>query len=393
MEVSKAENAGLYVHVPFCVRKCPYCDFYSVHDYSLKKDFISALMQEITSRRAEDMTFDSIYFGGGTPTTLEPEAIGQILECIRDNLRIAPDCEISLEANPGTVTLDSLVSLKELGFNRINLGVQSFDPEQLDFLGRIHTANQAVESLEAARQAGFSNVGLDLMFGLPGQEVDRWGVDLRRAVECEPTHISCYMLTYADGTEMEQKMREGRVIPIEDSAAADLFVFTIEFLEENGYPQYEISNFHLSNSPGDRSFICRHNMKYWTFAPYLGFGPAAHSFLDPQRWWNVADLPRYIDMLGERLLPEGGRETLHPHQKMLEHIYVGFRLKKGISLDDFRRTFSKELCGTFEKIVDELQERRLLRIKGGRAFLTIQGMLLHDSIVSALAGELAQGTS
>ncbi|MCG2755382.1 MAG: radical SAM family heme chaperone HemW, partial [Desulfobacteraceae bacterium] len=269
------------MHIPFCINKCPYCDFYSITDQSLQQLFIEALIQEMQMASIPSLVCDTLYFGGGTPSVLRPENIGRIIESAYGLFNISTDSEVTIEVNPGTVTSEQLTEYRNIGINRINIGAQSFNDEILNFLGRIHSSNDADLTIRGARKAGFDNIGIDLIYGIPGQTKEMWLSDLRRAIEFEPEHLSCYMLTYEKGTPLDIDREQGKVKPVADSLLAELFETTMEYLTAHGYVHYEISNF-----AKNASRISRHNMKYWSFSPYLGFGPSAHSFTGHQRYWN-----------------------------------------------------------------------------------------------------------
>jgi oxygen-independent coproporphyrinogen-3 oxidase len=281
-----------------------------------------------------------------------------------------------MEVNPGTVSLQNFRDFHRAGINRINMGVQSFQDKNLKFLGRIHSAAEAEKALENARSAGFDNVGFDLMYGLPGQSADHWIKDLSRAVSHSPQHLSCYMLSYEKGTRMDRDRRQGRILPLPDQSVAKLFEITVAFLQDNGISQYEISNY--ADAPGNRS---RHNQKYWHFAPYLGFGPGAHSFIDPKRSWNHRDIHTYIALLKQGRRPISGKESLNRDQQMIETIYLGLRTTDGIDLPGFEDRFDTDFTQMFGTVGDELAGRGLIHMAHGRCALTRPGMLLLDSIV------------
>ena len=285
------QPAGIYIHVPFCVKKCRYCDFYSITDLSLRRDFTNALISEI--KMAPDPgPADSLYFGGGTPSVLDTVEIERIVAAVLERFSFNPDSEITLEANPGTVDEKKLPGFKAAGINRLNLGIQSFNKEALAFLGRIHTTEESTRAVEAARAAGFDNLGLDLIYGLPGQTAKDLQRDLEKAAAFNPEHLSCYLLTYEKGTLLDKDREKGLVLPLPESRAADLFSLTRDLLDHLGYEQYEISNFARSER-----YRSRHNRKYWTFAPYIGLGPAAHGFVNNHRYGNIPDVERDIELV------------------------------------------------------------------------------------------------
>ena len=367
---------GIYVHVPFCLKKCPYCDFYSITDLSLTQAYLTALETEMTLTGSSPLIFDTLYLGGGTPSVLDTGQTARIIDGIRKKFNLQKGCEITLEVNPGTVSFQDFQDFYRIGVNRINIGIQSFQDDHLKFLGRIHSAADAEKALENARSAGFDNVGFDLMYGLPGQSADHWIKDLSRAVFHNPQHLSCYMLSYEKGTLMERDRRRGRIRPLPDQSVAKLFEITVAFLQANGISQYEISNY--ADSPRSRS---RHNQKYWHFAPYLGFGPGAHSFIDPERSWNHRDMDTYIALLKQGRRPISGKESLNRDQQMMETIYLGLRTTDGIDLAGFEDRFDTDFTQLFGTVGDELAGRDLIHMADGRCTLTRKGMLLLDSIV------------
>lgn len=379
--------AGLYVHIPFCINKCPYCDFYSITDLSLKSEFVGALMHEMQLTRNDALRFDTLYMGGGTPSLLDAKNISLIIENAHQSYEILANAEITLEVNPGTITTEQLEAYRRTGVNRINIGVQSFDQANLHFLGRIHTSTDANLAIEWTREAGFENIGLDLIYGLPEQTIKSWILDLRHAVEAEPQHLSCYMLTCEPGTPLDKNRQEGRFHPLSERRVKELFETTLSFLSAHGYVQYEISNFALArsdrigtqNSEHNQS---RHNQKYWSFVPYIGLGPSAHSFLEPHRRWNHPSVKKYIHKLAAGKLPLGGKETLSPEQLMIEAVYLGLRQTKGISVDAFDKKFGVSFKAMFGEITTGLEEKGLIKYSQNRCALTPKGMLLLDSIAS-----------
>jgi len=373
--------AGIYVHIPFCIKKCPYCNFYSITDQSLKQPFIEALIQEMQMASSPSLLFDTLYFGGGTPSVLRPENIGRIIENAYGLFNISTDSEVTIEVNPGTVTSEQLPEYKNIGINRINIGAQSFNDEILDFLGRIHSSNDAELTIRGARKAGFDNIGIDLIYGIPGQTKEMWLSDLHRAVEFKPEHLSCYMLTYEKGTPLDIDRRQGKVKPVADSLSADLFETTMEYLSAHGYVQYEISNF-----AKNASRISRHNMKYWSFSPYLGFGPSAHSFTGHQRYWNCRSVKKYIENIKEGRLPVEEKEILSKEQRMMEMVYLGLRKTDGIDIDVIDETLGINFRQMFAEKIKQLEEDGyILPIQPkNRCALSRKGMLFLDSIAPIL---------
>lgn len=383
----------MYVHIPFCAQKCPYCDFYSITDSSLHAAFLDALMCEMDLKSGFASEFDTLYIGGGTPSVFNAENIGRIIAAVRRSFSILQDAEITLEVNPGTITAEELGGFRQVGVNRLNIGVQSFNPENLNFLGRIHSRSDADLAGRWARDAGFENIGLDLIYGLPGQTKKAWIDDLKRALRFEPEHLSCYMLTCEPGTPMDTSRQKGRFRPLNDDKIRDLFTTTIEFLARRGYAQYEVSSFASTGSgrSGQRSFErnrSRHSRKYWSFISYLGLGPSAHSFKEPERFWNRPDVRRYIEELAARRFPPAENEVLSRSQLMMEAIYLGLRQVEGISIDAFEEKFAVNFQQRFSDTLRGLGERGLIRSIQNRCALTRKGMLFLDSITSMLADQV-----
>ena len=366
---------GLYIHIPFCKSKCGYCDFYSVTALASMSDFIDSLIEEIGMYREAFECFDTVYLGGGTPSILPPNQIERILNAVRMHFNLLPDTEITMEANPGDLDLAYLASLRNLGVNRLNIGVQSFNEEVLKFLGRRHTVRQAFSAIENTRKAGFENLGLDLIYGIPGQEKALWLETLTQAISLLPEHLSCYQLTVEPHTPLGKRYAEGKFsLPSED-LQYELFMMTSEILEDAGYVHYEVSNFAKG-----MAFASRHNQKYWDHTPYLGLGPAAHSFLNNQRWWNHRSVDKYVSAIGsgEKAIEEA--EELTVEQLQLEAFYLGLRTKKGICIQEFSEKYSWNILAEKEKPFAELQQEGLVILENGFVYPTRNGLALSDSL-------------
>jgi oxygen-independent coproporphyrinogen-3 oxidase len=379
MAVDFKKLGGIYVHIPFCVRKCLYCDFYSITDLSLKPKFLEALRQEIERSHSGSLIFDTLYLGGGTPSLLCVDAVEQIINGIDKRFHLPADTEVTVETNPGTVSFESFRDFHRAGINRLNIGVQSFQDSHLNFLGRIHCAGDAVSAFKWARRAGFENLGLDLIYGLPQQTQNNWRFDLEHAVELAPEHISCYMLSYEPGTPLHQDLQNKRFQPLEEGKVRELFDFTIDYLESHGYLQYEVSNFARRHGADNRS---RHNLKYWSFASYIGFGPSAHSFIEPQRYWNYPDVQKYVAEIEHRRSPVAEKEILSKEQLGMEAIYLGLRMIDGLDLVAFHQKFEVDFLQTFRQIIADLENSGYLRVDRGRCFLTREGLAFLDGITS-----------
>jgi oxygen-independent coproporphyrinogen III oxidase len=380
----KASPAGLYLHIPFCRTKCPYCDFISTTDLNRLPDFLSGLKREVRLRTIDSLSFDSIYFGGGTPSLLEGGAVADLLALMRDHFALLPDTEITLEGNPDSLTPARLAAYREAGVNRLSIGVQSFQSRCLRLLERGHTAAQSRAVLQDARAAGFTNIGLDLIYGLPGQSKAEWQRDLEAAVVADPEHLSCYLLTFEPGTRFGLRRRRGALTPLSDEVQADMVLQTRRFLYAHGYAAYEISNFARRTPPGGPDLCSRHNRKYWNHTPYLGLGPAAHSFLPPVRSWNEKGLHRYLNRLAAGQLPLAASERLTPQQLRTEAVYLALRRTSGLDTRDFYRRFGVDFAELFQDRLDALMEDGLLEWAPPCYRLTEKGLPLADGIVAHL---------
>ena len=382
MEALPDKPAGLYIHIPFCLRKCSYCDFYSISDLSQTSRFLAALKREMQMNSEIPLVFDTLYIGGGTPSVLKPEAIGQIIETASRYFNIASDAEKTLEVNPGTVTLEDFSEYRNFGVNRLNIGVQSFDDNNLRFLGRIHSGNAARLSVERARRAGFDNIGLDLIFGLPGQDKTNWLSDLTQAVSLEPEHLACYMLTCESGTPLDTDVKAGRIHLAAEGIVLDLFNTAIHFLTDRTFFHYEVSNFARMAGPDHVPRTSRHNLKYWSFAPYIGLGPSAHSYLEPERYWNHRSVATYLRQIEAGKSAMAEKERLTKEQMMIEAIYLGFRTTRGIDLDDFMHRFGLDFYKTFREVMAPFEKDQQLKVTKTHCRLTPKGMVLLDAITA-----------
>ena len=332
---------------------------------------------EIAMNSDAPFLFDTIYVGGGTPSVLKAGYIGRIVEKTYTSFNMAPDPEITIEINPGTVSPLSLKSFRQSGINRINIGVQSFQDNVLKFLGRIHSAKEAKSAVKWARSAGFENLGIDLIYGIPGQTKESWLCDLETALQFEPEHLSCYMLTYESGTRMHKDLKNGKFSSLPESGAASLFGLTDDFLEKNGYIHYEISNYARAEDKKSR-----HNTKYWAFAPYIGLGPSAHSFYGTKRSWNRRSVKDYMNDIDSGMMPKEGEEDLSRQQQIIESVFLGLRQIKGIDIKLFDSKFDTGFIDIFRDTITGLNKKGLIVLDKNRCALTKKGMLLLDIICS-----------
>ena len=377
--MTDSPQAGIYIHIPFCIRKCLYCDFYSITDLSLQDAFMDALFREIAATKSP-LPFDSLYIGGGTPSTLPPHQIGRIIDRIYAQFNLDASAEITLEANPGTVTLESLKTYREMGVTRLNIGVQSFQDSSLKWLGRVHSADAAKDAILWARTAGFDQIGMDLIYGIPGQSRLAWISDLHQAISFDPEHLSCYMLTCEPETPLDRMRRHREFEAMADEDVCNLFETTVTELSKHGYALYEISNFARKDGNSPDINRSRHNQKYWTDAPYLGFGPAAHSYLSPVRYRNHRDITSYLADLKNGALPVAEKEILSVEQQLMEMVFLGLRTVEGISIRRFEEKSGKSFRILFQDILSDPELKELITLTPERCFLTLQGMMVLDSI-------------
>jgi oxygen-independent coproporphyrinogen-3 oxidase len=325
--------------------------------------------QEALGYRDSFSFFDTLYLGGGTPSLLPKPDLAALLDFLRGSFRFAPDPEVTLEANPDDLTPGKLAFFREVGINRLSLGVQSFDDRELAFLGRRHTAGQARLALEWARAAGFTDLGLDLLYGLPGQTKAAWARNLKKSLEYSPEHLSCYQLTLEKGTPLQARAAAGEIQPLQEEAERELFLFTSRFLQGHGFIHYEVSNFARGEA-----HCSRHNRKYWHHVPYLGLGPAAHSFQGNRRWWNHRSLTLYCQALSENRAPVAGSESLTADQLRLEALYLGFRTSAGVAVELATRPPQGE------KMLAVLQASGLVQVHRGRVRATLEGLAVADRL-------------
>lgn len=367
--MNREELPGLYIHVPFCRSKCLYCDFYSVASRAAVPEWLHAVQSEILSYKDRFSCFDSLFLGGGTPAILSEQQLGKLFECLRKHFTFSPGSEITMEANPDGLTRDKLKTVRELGINRISLGVQSLDDTDLKYLGRSHSSRQALDAVDTIRSCGFENISADLIYGLETQTLRGWKRTVDRILEFKPEHLSCYQLTLEKGTPLWKMKEAGKIHPIGEKLQSAFFIWTSRYLERNGYIHYEVSNFARG-----RKFMCRHNRKYWSHVPYLGLGPSAHSFHSGSRWWNVRSIGKYCKLLEEGKPPVEGSEVLTPEQLELETLDLGLRTSDGVDMHALGSGLK------VEEALGKLQKMGLVKVKDGRIQPTRKGLLVADSL-------------
>lgn len=380
-----SESLHLYVHIPFCLKKCRYCSFVSRSDAPLEIDGYASLVTLEMAKMATAAILPpspaaTLYLGGGTPSLLSPAALERIIGTAARCYGLGPGAEITLEANPGTVTLRRLADFRSAGVNRLSLGVQSFDDGMLALLGRLHTARQARDAVAAARRAGFDNIGIDLIHSLPGQTPDQWREQLACAVALNPDHVSAYGLTVEEGTPFAAMEERGELVLPDEEQSALMFEATADVLVSAGFEHYEIANF---ARPHRRS---RHNQAYWLRRNYLGFGAGAHSFLRAPaygvRWKNADDLEHYRDTLAAEL-PGEEQTVLSRTDAMAEYFFLGLRLLDGVREEEFVREFGDTVNNVYGREVERLCSAGLLMRDGGRLKLTRRGAILANRVFAS----------
>lgn len=370
---------GLYIHVPFCASICPYCDFAVLKgDAGRRSRFVESLLAEISLAADWAGSFDTIYFGGGTPSLLEADQLEEILTAAGERLAIDESATVSLEVNPEDVDDRSLAAWRGLGIEMLSLGIQSFDKGELAFLGRAHDPETAVRAVELAMAAGFPVVSLDLIYGLPGQSLESWRRQLEVATSLAPQHISCYQLTVHEKTVFGVWRRRGRLTELGDDLQADFFFEAHRRLALAGYEGYEVSNF--ASAPEHRS---RHNYKYWSHTPYLGLGPSAHSFDGESRWWNERKEGPWSRAIGEGRRPVAGRERLSRRDLAFERLMLGLRTADGVDLGEIDRCYGTSMSQANGRLVDELCRQGKLERTGTRLRPTLAGLATADAMALA----------
>lgn len=371
--------AGIYIHIPFCKRRCIYCDFFSTTQSEKKSEYVHALVRELEIRKdyLDNEEIETIYLGGGTPSQLSQEELEDIFAYIYKVYKVTPDAEITLEANPDDLTPEYVSMLCGLPINRISMGIQTFQEETLKLLHRRHTAQQAIEAFRRCREAGFQNISIDLMYGLPGETLETWKQDLQQAIALHPEHISAYHLIYEEGTILWNLREQNKVEEAEEELSLTLFKTLIERLTKAGYQHYEISNFCL---PGLHS---RHNSSYWTGKKYLGCGPSAHSFDGTSRQWNVSSLDKYLEGIRTGQL-DFEIEELDLYTRYNDFVITSIRTCWGMPLSQLRTTYGENLYNYCLRMAKPHIQQGVLEIKEDTLKLTSEGIFISDGIMSDL---------
>ena len=385
-------NYSIYVHIPFCKHRCHYCDFNTyAGKESLIPDYVGALIEEfrIVTGQKEGFPVHSIYFGGGTPSLIPINFYQNLFKVIEANFTLTDDCEISLESNPGTLSIEYLSGLREVGFNRISMGVQSTDTFDLTRLDRIHDINDVLSSFRDARRAGFNNINLDMIFGLPWQNLQGWEESLTRAIDLSPEHFSLYSLIIEPGTTFNRWYQRGLIKEQDQDLEGDMYESSMALMAQAGYEHYEISNW--AKIDGEVDFRCRHNLQYWRNKPYLGLGAGSHGYADNVRTVNARTITGYITRLKQ--MPNGQsdfpitpatvhQETIDKATQMRDYMMLGLRLvKEGVSSEDFEDTYGESMKVVFKEEIRSLRDRRLVEwvgVEEERLRLTHRGVMLAN---------------
>lgn len=374
-------NVGIYIHIPFCKSRCIYCGFYSTTNKELKERYVDALIREIHMRKDDfarlgtslsPSSTSTVYFGGGTPSSLSVCDIERIVGTLESTFNGTPS-EVTLEMNPDDVTEDYIKAVRQMGINRISMGIQTFDDSRLQFIRRRHNASQAEKAVMTIREEGIHNVSIDLMFGFPNQTMDEWVTDIDKAIALHPTHISAYSLMYEEDTPLFRMLQKGEINQIDDETSLAMYTELINRLTANGYEHYEISNFAM---PGYRSV---HNSSYWHDTPYLGFGAAAHSYNKDTRSWNIPDLKKYIESIESGVLPSES-EVIDADTHYNDLITTALRTREGLNLDDLPQKYREYALVNAKKSISE----HLLEATDSHIRLTREGLFVSDMVMSEL---------
>ncbi len=373
----------LYIHVPFCISKCSYCDFYSLPLGSVSQDvfseYVKALCAEINQKKEYLKYLKTIYIGGGTPSILPTKEISNLIESINKISLFDKDIEITIEVNPNSVDHEKLKDYLSLGINRLSIGVQSFCNDELSILGRIHNEAEAEQAIELSRKAGFKNISLDLIYGIPNKDSDidlnrikNWQYSLKKALKFCPEHLSLYELTYEEGTKITNAIKNKGLFAPNEEVIKEMYYLGIDILKQHGYRQYEISNF------SKEGFQCLHNLNYWDRGEYIGIGAGAHSFFDKKRSANFSDILLYIEKIRNNEVPIVEEIVLNKEEEIKELVFLGLRKTKGIEVS---KLYDKNLMDLLDGILSELISQGLLEIKDGYLRLTRKGLILSNEVI------------
>ena len=371
--------AGIYLHIPFCAKKCNYCDFYSIVPLARKQEFVTTLIKEIKYRKnyLEGEALETIYFGGGTPSILTIDEISSILSEITKNYKLSSKVELTIEANPDDLSLSYLKGLMSLGVNRLSIGIQSFSDKDLQFLKRTHNSKVAYKSVERAFSVGVENISIDLIYGLPNLSLSAWELNLKKAFELPIKHLSSYHLTYESGTLLNKRLKEKRFAKLNEEKSIQQFELLMQYTEQHKMPYYEISNFAI------KDFYSKHNLSYWQQKKYLGVGPSAHSFNGISREWNVSNLVKYIGGI-ENGSEYSEKEILSPRDMSNEFLITNLRTKWGVDLGNYKSQYGVELYNRLLDNSNKFIKDKLIRIHNNKLVLTQKGIFVSDLILEEL---------
>jgi len=369
------KKLGIYVHIPFCMRKCNYCDFYSIKwNEEVENRYVNALLQEINNYNKFEYEVDTIFFGGGTPSVIKPENMGRIIEEIKNSFIIDEQSEISMEANPNTLTSENLSIYKKIGINRLSIGVQSLNDEILRKIGRLHNSKEAIEAIERAQSYGYENLNVDVMFNIPCQSVVDIEETINKLVRHKVKHISFYSLKLENGTPMYLMEKNNKIIMPEEDVEREMYYIGRSIMEKNGVAQYEISNF------AEAGYECKHNLKYWNQEEYIGFGPSAHSFLNKTRFSNPSDINLYCDNAEKNIFNKTIEEVLDENALIFEYIMLNLRLTCGLDIVKFKQNFNIDFNNKYEKQIEYLLNNKLLEYCENNIKLTKNGMDISNFV-------------
>lgn len=369
--------AGIYIHIPFCKTKCHYCNFYSLASSRYFNEVIDAVVKELALRKAfiGDMPVDSIYFGGGTPSLMQQKHLEKIMAACYTHFDVQDTAEITLEANPDDLSFEKAQMLAGQHINRLSIGVQSFNDHELQFLNRVHDSRQAIHSIKEVQRAGFDNVTIDLIYGIPGSTSATWHNNLSQAAQLRIPHLSCYALTVEPATAFDRFIRKGTMPPPDEEQFLEQFDILMDMAATHGYEHYEVSNFCVDGQ------YARHNTAYWFGSPYLGLGPSAHSYDGNRRTWNIAHLKKYVDGVTSGK-PVMESETLTATQKYNEFIMTRLRTKWGVSADSLQEHFSKTFVRHFHHVLQKYSGSDLITYKDGTLQLSRKGIMVSDAVIA-----------
>lgn len=370
--------AGIYIHIPYCKTRCIYCDFYKETDEGNMDAFVESLCKEFALRKNETTeNIKTIYFGGGTPSRLKPHHFKDVFSSIQANYSVEKDAEITVEANPDDLTAEYISLLKELPVNRLSIGIQSFDDKELKFLSRRHSAKEAIDAVENCKQAGFDNISIDLIYGLPDQTLDIWEDNLQKAIDLDIQHVSAYHLIYEEKTKLFTLLERGRVNPVTDEMSIDMLSMLINKLGKANFEQYEVCSF------AQNKLYSKHNTSYWLDEKYLGFGPSAHSYNGDSRSWNIASLGKYMRSINSGEIPIEV-ETLSKYEKYNEFVLTKLRMMIGLNLSQLKEKFGEELYDYFFEASQRYIDEDLIIHENDMFRLTESGIFLADEIMSEM---------